>query len=274
MDGKTPLISIVMSVYNGSQWLKAAIDSVVQQTYSNWEFIIIDDASSDDSTEIIKSYAADKRFQLIKNNIQQGLTRNLNTGIGIAKGEYIARMDADDICLPDRFKKQVEFLSDHTEVSVVSGFVELIDENGISLGEWKDDRKANSWKLIKRMLPWKNCIAHPTVMMRNDLFKKYKYNEKQKNSQDWDLWLQLAASNIIIEKINEPLLQYRMHSQSVTAGSLKKSSSKKVFTVLLNYLDLAFRNKKLNFFNLEVLIVFELYAFVHFFSSIKRFFTS
>jgi len=274
MDGKTPLVSVVMSVYNGGPWTKTAIESVIHQTYTNWEFVIIDDASSDETRSILAAYATDPKFKIITNSEQKGLTKNLNIGIKTSNGELIARMDADDICMPGRFAKQVKYLSDHKEVAVISGFVELIDENGNAKGPWQDDREANSWMKIKRALPWKNCIAHPAVMLRKNIFEKYRYNETQRSSQDWDLWLQLAANNVIIEKINEPLLLYRVHSRSITAGSLRRSAYRKMHFVIKKYLLLVWQQKNFNSFNLKVLFAFFINAVKLFFSTIKRSITS
>jgi glycosyltransferase involved in cell wall biosynthesis len=274
MDGKTPLVSVVMSVYNGGLWTKTAIESVIHQTYTNWEFVIIDDASSDETRSILAAYASDPKFKIITNSEQKGLTKNLNIGIKASNGELIARMDADDICMPGRFAKQVKYLLDHKDVAVISGFVELIDEDGNEKGQWQDDREANSWMKIKRALPWKNCIAHPAVMMRKNIFEKYKYNETQRSSQDWDLWLQLAANNVIIEKIDEPLLLYRVHSKSITAGSLRKSAYRKIHIVIKKYLLLVWQQKKFNSFNLEVFFAFFINAVKLFFSTIKRSLTS
>jgi glycosyltransferase involved in cell wall biosynthesis len=270
MDGKTPLVSVVMSVYNGGPWTKAAIESVIHQTYSNWEFLIIDDASSDETRSFLAAYASNPKFKIITNPEQKGLTKNLNIGVKASNGELIARMDADDICMPERFAKQVEYLLAHKQVAVISGFVEFIDENGNTKGQWQDDREANSWMKIKRALPWKNCIAHPVVMMRKNIFEKYKYNETQRSSQDWDLWLQLAAHSVIIEKINEPLLLYRVHSKSITAGSLRKSAYRKIHNVIKKYLLLVWQQKKFNSFNLVVLFAFVINAVKLFFSTIKR----
>jgi len=270
MDGKTPLVSVVMSVYNGGPWTKAAIESVIHQTYTNWEFIIIDDASNDETRSILAAFDSNPKVKIITNSEQRGLTKNLNIGVKVSSGELIARMDADDICMPERFAKQVEYLLAHKEVAVIGGFVEFIDENGNAKGQWQDDREANSWMKIRKALPWKNCIAHPVVMMRKNIFEKYKYNETQRSSQDWDLWLQLAAHNVIIEKIKEPLLLYRVHSKSITAGSLSKSAYRKIHNVIKKYLLLVWQQKKFNSFNLKVLFAFVINAVKLFFSTIKR----
>src|SRR5262245_20664754 len=123
MDGTTPLVSVIMSVYNGEQWLSQAIDSIVNQTYSNCEFIIIDDASNEATKNILKRYEIDKRFKMVHQESKRGLTKNLNTAIDISNGDLIARMDADDISLPNRFQKQVDYLNKHPQTSVISGFI-------------------------------------------------------------------------------------------------------------------------------------------------------
>ena len=274
MDGKAPLVSVVMSVFNGGQWLQAAIDSIVQQTYTNWEFVIIDDASNDDTKTILNAYSQNPKFKIITNQQNKGLTKNLNTGIALSKGEFIARMDADDISVPDRFAKQVAYLQSNPGVEVVSSFIEFIDENGHAAGQWDDDRNATNWKKIKRKLPWYSCVAHPTVIIRKTVFENYKYNESQQNSQDWDLWLQLAADDKVIKKINESLLFYRVHKQSMTAGSLKKSAFRKMHNTYRNYLQLVISNRKFNLFNLKVFFAFLVNIVKLLLSTLKRAITS
>jgi glycosyltransferase involved in cell wall biosynthesis len=274
MDGKIPLVSVIMSVYNGSQWLKDAIESVIQQTYKNWEFIIIDDDSNDETVDILNQYKSDPRFKIIRNAERKGLTKNLNSSIAISNGEFVARMDADDICMPDRLKKQVTYLNQNSTTQVVCSFIDFIDEHGNPKGVWEDDRKTTSWKKIRSTLPWRSCIGHPTVMFKKEVFAKYSYNETQASSQDWDLWLQLAADNIVIEKLNEPLLLYRVHSKSVTAISLKKTAFFKMNETYSNYLKLVWQKKKFNLFNLKVLTAFLFNKVKLFLSRIKRAFTS
>lgn len=270
MDGAAPLVSVIMSVYNGEKWLKAAIESIISQTHDNWEFIIIDDNSNTATKSIIAEYSDNLKFKIISNKSRAGLTKNLNTAIAYCKGEYIARMDADDISLPARFEKQLSLMQKKNNVSVVCSFVELINENNKSGNIWKDDRKANSPAKIKRMLPFRNCIAHPTVMFRKNILADYKYNENQVDSQDWDMWLQLSAAGKLIEKINEPLLLYRVHVQSVTFTSLEKSVFLKKSRVYKEYLRVVWHKKKFNFFNTKVMIAFLLNSVKLFLSKIKR----
>ncbi len=270
MDGKTPLVSVVMSVYNGSEWLDEAIRSVIDQSYSNWEFIIVDDGSDEPTKKILKNYANDPRFKFITNDQKKGLTKNLNLAIEKTSGEYIARLDGDDICMPDRFQKQVDYLNKNNKTSVVSGFIIFIDEKGNQTGTWEDDRKNVTWPQIKSTLPWKCCLAHPSVMIRKQIFRKYHYNETQFHSQDWDLWLQLAADNKIIEKIPETVLYYRVHTRSITATSLINSAFLKTHETYQNYLALADSKRKKSNFNRRVKVAFLFNRLKLFLSGIKR----
>ena len=134
-----PLVSVIMSVYNGEKYLVQAIDSILNQTYQNFEFIIIDDCSTDNSSHILQEYAKkDSRIKIIKKekNIGiKGFIENLNLGISIAEGKYIARMDADDISLPERFQKQVTFLENNPEIFMVGAQIDFINEKNEIIGE-------------------------------------------------------------------------------------------------------------------------------------------
>ncbi len=273
MDGTTPLVSVIMSVYNGEQWLKEAVDSIVGQTYTHWEFIIIDDASNEVTQQLLRSYT-DSRIKVYRKDNQQGLTKNLNYAIGLCQGDYIARMDADDISMPGRLARQVEYFAAHPEISVVSSFIEMTDEKGNPQKPWKDDRRADNPEKIRKMLPWKNCMAHPSVLVRKKVFDSFRYNEKQVHSQDWDLWLQLEAHHVLIGKIKEPLLRYRLVTRSMTASSLKRSAFRKNHETYKNYLRLVWRQKKFNGYNGIVFTAFVLNRIKLFFSSLKRSLTS
>jgi glycosyltransferase involved in cell wall biosynthesis len=269
MDAATPLVSVIMSVHNGEQWLKEAIDSIVHQTYGNWEFIIIDDASNKATQNILRSYT-DSRIKVFREDVQQGLTKNLNTAINLCKGEFIARMDGDDISLPERFQQQIDYLLKHKETDVVAGFINMIEKSGKYLGTWKDDRRANTWPKIKKMLPWKSCIAHPPAMFRAGVLRQYRYDEKQRHSQDWDLWLRLATDNRRIEKIQEPVLQYRVHDRSITATSNKKSA----FLKKHEFYKIYFTTKRKGWFNFKVRLGYIFNRCKLFLSCIKRRFIS
>jgi glycosyltransferase involved in cell wall biosynthesis len=270
MAAATPLVSVIMSVHNGEQWLDEAIASIIRQTYTHWEFIIIDDASNAATAERLKHYSIDSRIRVVRKETRQGLTKNLNAAIDMCQGELIARMDADDISVHDRLEKQVSYLFEYPRVAVVAGFIDMMDDNGKLTGVWPDDRNTTSWKKIKAMLPWKSCIAHPSVMMRKEILQQYRYNEAQVHSQDWDLWLRLAADDRIIEKIKEPVLLYRVHQGSVTSTTNRKSAFRKKHETYRRYL----AGSRLNGFNSKVWLGFLFNGIKLFLSRIKRTFTS
>lgn len=249
----SPVVSVIMSVYNGEEFLPAAIDSIIGQSLSDWEFIITDDNSNEATRHLLKQYEKDPRIRVIWQNNRQGLTRNLNQAIGECKGKYIARMDGDDVSRPERFAQQVKFLDENTGVAAVATYVEFINQKGEITGDWADDRKTNSYAAIRRVLPFRNCLAHPSVMVRREIMQQYGYNNEQVHSQDWDLWLRLAADNKRIEKIKTPLLLYRVHGSSVTATTNKRSAVRKRTETYKKYLRIAWKEKKFNGFNLVVL---------------------
>ncbi len=238
-DYKKGLISVVMSNYNTSiNYLKKAIDSVLNQTYSNFEFIIIDDGSTDDSLEFIKSYD-DPRIRLIINAENIGLTKSLNKGLEVAQGEFIARMDTDDICYPERFEKQVEYLKNHPDTIVCSTWAESIDEN--------DNDTQQKWVMapFKDMKTFKICllfsndpnIVHPSVMINHSLLSKYKlkYNENFSYAQDYELWSRCSKySNCYI--LPSKLIKYRIHSESICL-SKKDAQDECAYRVINNQLD-------------------------------------
>lgn len=209
-----------MPAYNAAKYLAAAIESILNQTFADFELIIINDGSVDDTESIILSLK-DPRITYIKNEKNLGLISSLNKGIDIARGDYIARMDADDIALPERFAVQLRLL-ETSEADVVCSPVNFIDTAGEVTGVWDLDRKTISEKSIKQALPFHNCVAHPSVIIKAALLKKYRYNPDQKGSEDWDLWLRLTRDNYRIVKTPEVLLNYRSHSGSVTQTDNRK----------------------------------------------------
>lgn len=218
MQESIPTISVIMPVYNAEKYLAIAIDSILNQTFQDFELIIIDDASTDDSLNIIYRFSQkDSRIKLIKNNENQGISNTLNKGIELSKGGFIARMDADDIALPQRFEKQIKFLNMYPESAGVFAWIELIDEHNQKIGVWEADRLNNTHQEIKNYLSKGNCLAHPTAMFRQYILKKNNYSKVNWNGQeDYFLWLNLSQQDYILSKIPEVLLQYRKHSQAVT----------------------------------------------------------
>lgn len=244
-------VTVFMPVYNGEKYIKQAIASILGQTYPSFELLIIDDCSTDASRSIIQSYD-DARIRLVVNEHNLGLIRTLNIGLNEAKGKYFARMDQDDIAEPDRLLLQSQYLDNHPDCGVVGSTVRLIDQRGIVTGEWSDDVRRVSNADIKRYLPRANCLAHPTIMGRTALLKHYSYNERQHHAEDYDLWLRLAADDVHIEKISQPLLRYRIHQASMTQQSLQPTGLGKNTRTKGQFLMHQLRQVKLNTFFWQV----------------------
>lgn len=201
-----PTISVLMSVYNGLPYLADAVDSILAQTFSDFEFIIIDDLSIDGSLAILEKYAVtDQRIKLVKNPQRLGLGNNLRSGVQIAVGKWIARMDADDVSLPERLAKQLEYITKHPNTDVLGAFAIDIDENGNSIGE---RRVPTSHEDIRKYI-WTCPIIHPTAFMkRTSILAAGSYGSERRR-QDYALWFRCAAAGLKFANLPEPLLKYR-----------------------------------------------------------------
>ena len=207
-----PKISVVMPVYNGEKYLREAIESILSQTYTDFEFIIINDASSDSTEEIIKSYD-DNRIVYLKNEQNLGVAGTLNRGLDTAKGEYIARMDADDISLPQRFEKQVEFMDKHQNVGVCGSHIRIFEDDG---SEKTFIYSQSDAELRVDMLF--NCpFAHPAVMIRKFILDNYNilYNLEYEKAEDYRMWYDIMSVSSGYN-IQQQLLRYRHHQKQVT----------------------------------------------------------
>lgn len=220
-----PMISVVMPVYNAASFVAEAVDSILSQTYSDFEFIIIDDGSTDSSYQILQSYAAkDDRIKLYRNDINLKLPKTLNFGIAHAQGKYVARMDADDISLPERFAKQIEFMESHPDIGVCgSWFNEFseIEEKAVTPNITHED-------IIVTMYFSNNCIAHPTVMMKASIFQQQNilYNENHMGiAEDYALWNECLNNNIRFHNLPIILLRYRIHGNQTTSSNFTKIQS-------------------------------------------------
>jgi glycosyltransferase involved in cell wall biosynthesis len=218
-----PRIDVIMSVYNGENYLKEAIQSVLKQTYTNFKFIIVDDGSNDSSFDIIDSFE-DKRIEVIRNGRSEGLTKRMNKAFRVAQGKYVARQDADDVSLPSRFESQVDFLEKHPEVDVLGTGIYLIDEEGNRSGERTTHPSPSRQIFLER-----NEVFHGSAMIRRDALEAVGgYNELFKYSQDYDLWLRLAKEHNI-RNLQTPLYAFRIHKSSV---SLSKTREQILFEIV------------------------------------------
>jgi glycosyltransferase involved in cell wall biosynthesis len=209
-----PAVSVLMAVYSGREYLRESVQSILDQSFTDFEFIIIDDGSKDGSPNIVRDFAQkDARVQLITQD-NMGLTRSLNKGINLARGRYLARMDSDDIALPLRFQKQVEFLDSHPDHVMVGSQVLLIDPDGDPLCEKAQTQyghEAIEAALLDKGWP----LVHPAVMIRMQTLRDIGgYDERYRTNQDHDLFIRLCERGKV-ENLPQVLLQYRQHFSSV-----------------------------------------------------------
>lgn len=254
-DSSNTQITVLMPVYNSALYLRAAIDSILEQTFSNFEFIIINDGSTDNSLEIIKAYK-DTRIVLIDNQVNEGIIRSRNKGLKLAKGKYIANMDSDDISDLTRLEKQFNYLEQHPEITLLASRLLLVNQNNEETGVWPEDYFCVSEQHIKETLPTINCIGQPTIMMRSEPVKKTGYNSQFEYNEDWGLWLTLLSQGHRIAKLPEVLLRYRQHPKSVTNTSNTLGVEKKILRFKYKYLRYKLFNGGINSTDKRVLIAF------------------
>ena len=211
-----PLVTVLMPVYNGEKYLKEAVESILNQTFRDFEFLIIDDGSTDKSAEIIKSFN-DTRIRLESNGTNLGLIKTLNNGLEMAKGKYIARMDCDDISLPKRLSVQVNFMEKHSEIGVCGSWVKIIGLKQEFINKYPQNHEE-----ARAYLLFNTPLAHPSVIVRKEVMEKHnlEYDENYKHAEDYELWSRIIDYTKI-SNIPKVLLHYRMHHESVS----KKNSS-------------------------------------------------
>jgi len=279
----TPLVSVLMPVYNGEKYLKEAIDSILNQTYTNFEFIIINDGSTDKSEEIILSYT-DTRINYISNSANIKLIKTLNVGLNAATGKYICRMDADDVSMPNRLEVQVDFMENHPEYVMTGSYVHTIDD----MGERQTTIEYYTKDEDLRFALLQYCpFIHPSVIICNDILKKnnYHYLEDYLHAEDYHLWTILAEEGKVA---NIPLflLDYRVHNQQISSmheefqikqmKRIQEAHLRRLFPKYsLDILSLIFNKDVLSLITksdiyLSLIIIKELYA-NHFDSAMGRF---
>lgn len=208
------LVSIIMPVFNGEKYLREAIESVLRQTYRNFEFIIINDCSTDRTEEIILSYS-DPRIRYYKNEKNLHVAETLNRCISLAKGDFIARMDADDICMPKRIECQVRYLQKHSDLDGCGTWAIKIDSGGRKTGFLRG--YLNSEMAACSAL-FTVPFVHPSVMFRSPVIRKELYNMNIRGAgQDLELWSRLSIRGYRFNNIPIHLLKYRIHSENVSS---------------------------------------------------------
>lgn len=211
-----------MSTYNAEKYIHSCLESLLSQTYENFEILIVDDNSQDQTVKLINTLAEkDFRIKLLQiNSINQGLTKNLNSLLKFAKGNFISRMDADDICESNRLEEQVKFLEKNKKISVVGSIAYQINDEGNKKAEYRKV-PLNHEDIAKTILTV-NPIIHPSVMFRKeDILKIGGYNENYRTAQDYELWFRCIANGLKLANINKPLLQYRVADNHALKRSFK-----------------------------------------------------
>lgn len=224
-----PLVSVIMPVYNAKQYIKQAIESILCQTYKKFEFIIVDDASSDSTSKILKSFRKkDKRITLLRNRKNLGVSRSLNKAVTKASGKYIIRMDADDWSYPDRFELQIELMEKNPDVVVSGSYIEVCN----SRLKTKYVRKYhhNDTDIRKHIFRY-SPFAHPATIWKTSVLKKEPYNETITTCQDYELYFRVGKLGKFMN-LNKNLLKLRLHDQSV---SVVKNDLQWKYTVLIRF---------------------------------------
>lgn len=232
------MISVIMSTYKEDEkLLRESIESILNQTYKDFEYIIILDYPDNDvHKRVIEEYAIkDDRIHFYINEKNMGLTDSLNRGLSLCHGEYIARMDADDISLPDRLERQMEYL-EKNHYDLIGGITEMINENGSLLYSIKS--VPTDPKKINKALRYSQCIAHPTWLGKKEVFEKNAGYRHMPLCEDYDFTLRAVLNGFVISNLNEPVLKYRMTSNSISRSNLFEQY------LYMSYITNEYKNKR------------------------------
>ena len=210
MKSDKPKISVLMPVYNGEQFLDKSIKSVLEQTFNNFEYIIINDGSTDDSLKIIESYE-DSRIKIINFSKNMGISAALNNGLNVAKGNYIARQDQDDISHPERFMLQVEYL-ENNDVDLVDANFIFIDENDKYIQDY-EKRYFNPDETLSHLFFYE--MVHASIMCKRLIFTKYNIQYRKRPTEDYDLFIRLAKAGMRAGRLDQKLIKQRKHPSSM-----------------------------------------------------------
>jgi len=218
----SPLVSVVMPVYNAGSFLEEAIESILSQTYKNFEFVIVNDASCDGTSKILSFYKSkEKRIKVISTKTNLGVVRSASLGVFHTRGQFVARMDADDIATPTRIGKQVKFLLAHKDVVAVGGQCELIDRDGVGIGK---KRFPTEDKQIRNMIFSNVPLQQPTLMVNTNLLPAgfVWYDENYSSAEELELLFKLFKFGKV-RNLKDTVLKYRMHNHNTSLINPKKT---------------------------------------------------
>ena len=229
----SPLVSVIMSVHNCAPYIEEALGSILEQTYQNLELVIFDDGSTDETAAIIANMARQDSRIFAHYRKQQGIANCLNEALAMAKGEFIARMDGDDISLPERIERQMKFLSRHPEVDLVGCWLKLFGDRD---EVWHYRAYDN---FIKNMfLLFTNGVGHNAILVRGDVYRRFRYNPEYTDVEDTELWTRMAFSQPVVRFANmrEVLVLYRIHGTQ--SSILRKVRQRELYRrIVSKYLD-------------------------------------
>jgi glycosyltransferase involved in cell wall biosynthesis len=232
----SPKISVLMSVHNGAKYLKESIKSILNQTFSDFEFIIVNDASTDNSLEIIKSFS-DSRIVILNNPENLGLTKSLNIGLKQASGKYIARLDADDLSFPDRLEKQLSFMEKNIDISLIGSWAKIIDNKGQFI---KNNYSSSDSNFLKFQISFiKNPLIHSSIFFKKEILKEIKqYDENFIYAQDFSFYSKVIK-RYKISVIPQTLIEYRNHAEAIShipnKLEIQRKNAKKIIFKNINF---------------------------------------
>jgi Glycosyl transferase family 2 len=220
--GSRPLVSVLMPIHNGEAFLFEALSSLLAQTYDSWELVAVLDRCIDKSEQILNDTVPVGRLRIVVSE-ERGVANALNCGLRLCRGEYIARFDADDVCLPNRFMDQIDFLQKNPAIDVLGGDAIVIDENSEEVG-----RRSMRASSIERRTIWRNSLVHPSTMLRKSTIVRLgAYDTNLKSCEDYGLWLKVIANRGQIASLDKNLIRYRVSSSqhSHSSGRLPFSAA-------------------------------------------------
>ena len=208
-----------MSVYNGLPYLNEAVKSIIEQTYEDFEFLIIDDASTDESRSLLEEWSErDNRIRLVTHEVNKGLGYALHEGVDMALGKWIVRMDDDDIALPERIEKQISHVSSHPEIDILGTWAMDVDQEGTPI---RKRTYPTDHEDIARLI-WTNPVVHPTAMLRKSAIKEVgSYDPAVEKRQDYELWFRCLEGGLRFANLPEVLLKYRFTGDYYKRNDLK-----------------------------------------------------
>lgn len=240
---ESPKVSVVIPLYNREKYVRSAVDSILSQTFSDFELLVIDDGSTDGSIAVVQSYS-DPRIRFVRNNTNLGVSATRDKGIQLARGEYLAFLDSDDCAYPDRLRKQTAFLDNHPDYAAVGSWSEWMSEEGHPSGRIK--RKPTSSKEIAAWRLFQQGIENSASMARTDVLRAYRHREDFDVCSDFELWARIAA-NHKLATLPEVLVRRRIHAGQLTQEKAARTEGQRlaIYAAQLHLLGISFTDSDL-----------------------------